>query len=152
MASATRRHLLFEQLLASAGDGVWIQAEEFGQHTVATVPQFDRFHARRIGAVAARPANCRTAQWRPGVPGEKPEERRHRRAEERRARFVECASDSVPAADRPKYRESVRPLPSGVNVRRGPDRGEDLGPQHGVSQRVRRRSSHVATDGQRTRW
>jgi hypothetical protein len=45
VAGATRRHLLLEQLLASAGDGVWIQAEEFGQHAVATVPQFDRFHA-----------------------------------------------------------------------------------------------------------
>jgi hypothetical protein len=30
VAGATRRHLLLEQLLASAGDGVWIQAEEFG--------------------------------------------------------------------------------------------------------------------------
>jgi hypothetical protein len=56
VAGATRRHLLLEQLLASAGDGVSIQAEEFGQHTVATVPQFE------------------TAQWRPGVHGEKPEE------------------------------------------------------------------------------
>jgi hypothetical protein len=44
LAGATRCHLLLEQLLASAGDGVWIQAKEFGQDTVATVSQLDRFH------------------------------------------------------------------------------------------------------------
>ena len=42
-ADASRRHLLLEQLLAPAGDGVWIQAEEFGQDTVAAVPQLDGF-------------------------------------------------------------------------------------------------------------
>ena len=45
LAGATRCHLLIEQLLASAGDGVWIQAKEFGQDTVAIVSQLDRFHA-----------------------------------------------------------------------------------------------------------
>ena len=35
---------MIEQLLASAGDGVWIQTEEFGQDPVATVSQLDRFH------------------------------------------------------------------------------------------------------------
>lgn len=42
-ADASRRHLLLEQLLAPAGDRVWIQAEEFGQDTVAAVPQLDGF-------------------------------------------------------------------------------------------------------------
>ena len=51
VAGATRRHLLIEQLLASAGDGVRIQAEEFGQIRVAAVPQFDRFHAGKQAAL-----------------------------------------------------------------------------------------------------
>jgi hypothetical protein len=51
VAGATWRHILIEQLLASAGDGVRIQAEEFGQDTVATVPQFDRFHASEQAAL-----------------------------------------------------------------------------------------------------
>ena len=44
-AGASRRHLLIQQLLASAGDGVRIQAEEFGHDTVAAVPQFGGFEA-----------------------------------------------------------------------------------------------------------
>ena len=44
-AGATRCHILIEQLLASAGDGVWIQAKEFGQDTVAAVSQLDGFQA-----------------------------------------------------------------------------------------------------------
>jgi hypothetical protein len=65
-AGASRRHLLIEQLLAPAGDSVRIQAEEFGQDTVAAVPQLDGLiPGQRTGGVAARPANCRTAEWRP---------------------------------------------------------------------------------------
>ena len=35
------RYILIEQLLASAGNGMRIQAEEIGQDGVAAVPQFD---------------------------------------------------------------------------------------------------------------
>jgi hypothetical protein len=37
LAGATRCHLPIEQLLASAGDGVGIQSQEFSQDPVATV-------------------------------------------------------------------------------------------------------------------
>ena len=49
--SASRRHILIEQLLATAGDGVRIQAEQCGQGTVTTVPQFDRFQAGEEAAL-----------------------------------------------------------------------------------------------------
>jgi len=45
VAGGCQRHLLIEPLLASAGDGVRIQGEEFGHDTVAAVPQFDGFQA-----------------------------------------------------------------------------------------------------------
>ena len=66
--------------------------------------------------------------------------------------FVECGSHPVPAGYRRKCTGSVRPPPSGANVPRGPDRGGDLGPQHGVRQLVRRRSSPAGTDERRIRW
>ena len=44
-AGASRGHILIEQLLAPAGNGVRIQAEECSQGTVAAVPQFDGFQA-----------------------------------------------------------------------------------------------------------
>jgi len=50
-AGASRRHILIQQLLASAGDGVRIQAEEFGQDTVAAVPQLDGFQASEQAAL-----------------------------------------------------------------------------------------------------
>jgi hypothetical protein len=42
---ASRGHILIEQLLAPAGNGVWIEAEECSQDAVAAVPQFDGFQA-----------------------------------------------------------------------------------------------------------
>ena len=42
---------MIEQLLATAGDGVRIQAEECGQCSVATAPQFDGFQAGEEAAL-----------------------------------------------------------------------------------------------------
>ena len=54
-AGASRHHLLIEQLLAPAGDGVRIQAEEFGHDTVAAVPQLDGFQAGEQAALLLVP-------------------------------------------------------------------------------------------------
>jgi hypothetical protein len=37
VTSAARGDVVIEQMLASAGDGVWIEAEEFGQNAIAAV-------------------------------------------------------------------------------------------------------------------
>ena len=37
------RHILVQQLVAAAGDGVRIEAKKFGQHAVAAVAEFHGF-------------------------------------------------------------------------------------------------------------
>jgi hypothetical protein len=44
-ARAARRYILIQQLLATAGDGVRIQAEEFTQNAIAAVSQLDGLQA-----------------------------------------------------------------------------------------------------------
>jgi hypothetical protein len=50
-ARAAGRYILIEQLLASAGDGVGIEAEELSQNAVATMSQFDGLQAGEQAAL-----------------------------------------------------------------------------------------------------
>jgi hypothetical protein len=51
VAGASWGHLLIEQLLAPAGHGVGVQAQKFGQDTIAAVPQLDGFQAGEQAAL-----------------------------------------------------------------------------------------------------
>ena len=44
-ARAAGRYILIEQLLASASDGVRVQAKEFGQNAIASMAQLDGFQS-----------------------------------------------------------------------------------------------------------
>ena len=140
------RHILIKQLLASAGDGVRIQAEELGEHGIAAMSQFDGF---QTGEEAALLLVEQAVEEQDGgfefigrhLKGGGIGDQRDRLGGLPGAELIAC----LPAIGG-GIQESPGHIGAAQGVLRAPNRGGDLGLRHGAHRPVRRQTSRAESD------